>query len=157
MITSLRSKTLPNLVTIISAVAPPHGGEISGSRAFHYYFFCFFSFLATRTAHTREPIFTHISSKDAVWRKERPSKQVFFEILTLGVIVPENLTNFAGSREIPAKKKRSNNSWAVEDKQNMSMEHGYKLGVTLSESVNRNFVRRPLVEKTPFPVCKKTS
>ena len=68
-----------------------------------------FSFLATRTANTREPIFTHDSSKDVVWRKEVPFKQMFFEILTLGVIFPENLTNLAGSREIPARMKRSNN------------------------------------------------
>ena len=33
---------------------------------------------ATHTAHTREPISTHDSSKDAVWRKEVPSKQVLF-------------------------------------------------------------------------------
>ena len=39
-----------------------------------------FSFLATRTAHTREPILTH--DTHVVWRKEVPSKQVFFEILT---------------------------------------------------------------------------
>ena len=41
-------------------------------------FIIIFSFLATRTAHTRVPIFTHDSSKDAVWRKGVP----FFGILT---------------------------------------------------------------------------
>ena len=54
-----------------------------------------------------------------------------------------------GSREIPAKMKKANDSLAVEDRQNMSMEHDYKLGVTLSESVIENFVRRPLAEESP--------
>ena len=48
-------------VGIVSAVAPHRSGEISGSRTFN-----FFSFLATRTAHTREQISTHDSTKDAV-------------------------------------------------------------------------------------------
>ena len=82
LIMSCRSTTLLHLVEIVSAVAPPRGGKISGSRAFHYYFLFVFSFLATRTAQTREPIFTHNSSKDAVRRKEVSSKQVLFEILT---------------------------------------------------------------------------
>ena len=72
--------------------------------------FIFFIFLATRTAHTREPISMYDSSKDAVRRKEVSSKQVFFGILTLGAISSENPTNFAHSREIPAKMKKSNNS-----------------------------------------------
>ena len=42
VITSRGSTTLPNLVTIVSAVAPLHGGEISGSRAFYYFFFVLF-------------------------------------------------------------------------------------------------------------------
>ena len=77
------STTLQNLFGIVLAMAPPRSGEISGSRAFCYYnLFCVFSFLATHTAHTREQISTHDSSKDAVWRKEVPSKQVFLEVLT---------------------------------------------------------------------------
>ena len=48
----------------------------------------------------------------------------------------------------PAKMKKSNNSLAVEDRQNMSIEHEYKLGVTLSESVMENFVQHPLEEKS---------
>ena len=74
-------------------------------------FIIIFSFIATRTAQTREPIPTHNSSKDVVWRKEVPSKQEFFEILTLwGSFSPENPTNLADSREIPAEMERSNNS-----------------------------------------------
>ena len=45
--------------------------------------------------------------------------------------------------EIPAKAKRSNNSYAVEDKRNVSITHEHKLGVTLSESVIGNYVWRP--------------
>ena len=125
----------------------PHGGEISGRVPFIIIIIIVFSFLATRTAHTREPIFTHDSSKDVVWRREVTSKQVFFEILTFwGSFSPENPTNLAGIREIPAKMKRLNNPQAVDDRQNMSMKYEYKLGVTLSESVVEKFVRCPLVE-----------
>jgi len=37
------SATLPSLVKIVSAVAPPRGGEIYGSRAFYYCYFLFLS------------------------------------------------------------------------------------------------------------------
>ena len=40
--------------------------------------------------------------------------------------------------------KKANNLLAVEDRQNMSMEHEYRLGVTLSESIIENYARRPL-------------
>ena len=36
-----------------------------------------------------------------------------------------------------------------EDGQNMSIEHEYKLWITLSESVIENFVQRPLAEESP--------
>ena len=42
VISSRGSTTLPNLVQIVSAVTPPRGGEISGSRAFYYFFVFFF-------------------------------------------------------------------------------------------------------------------
>ena len=45
-------------------------------------FFVVVSFLATRTAHIREPIFKHNSSKDAVQRKEVPFTASVFVILT---------------------------------------------------------------------------
>jgi len=64
VITSRVSATLPSLVKIVSAVAPPRGGEIYGSRAFFIIIFVFI-FLDTQTAYTREPILTHNSSKDA--------------------------------------------------------------------------------------------
>lgn len=57
--------TLPSLVAIRSTVVPPRDGEIKGLCALHYLVVLF---LATRTAHTREPIFTHMGFKDAVWR-----------------------------------------------------------------------------------------
>ena len=75
------------------------------------FFFIVLSFLAMRTAHTRELISTHDSSKDVVWRKENPYKtSVFRNFDFLGVIFPENPTKLAGHREVPAKMKRSNNS-----------------------------------------------
>jgi len=57
VITSRVSATLPSLVKIVSAVAPPHGGEIYGSRAFFIIIFVFI-FFDTHTAYTREPILT---------------------------------------------------------------------------------------------------
>ena len=45
VITSRGSITLLNLVAIVSAVAPPHGGEISESHAFYFYYYNFFFFL----------------------------------------------------------------------------------------------------------------
>jgi len=34
----------------------------------------------------------------------------------------------------------------VRDKRNMSMNHDYKTGVALSDSVNKNYLKRALVE-----------
>ena len=74
-------------------------------------FFClFFSFLVTHTAHTREPIFTNDSSKDAIDVKKNPQSKCFSKFWHFGVIFLENHTNFAGSREIAAKRKMSKNS-----------------------------------------------
>ena len=76
--------------------------------------------------------------------------QVFFGISTFwGSFSPENPIHFAGSKEIPAKMKKSNNSEAVEDRRNMSMEHEYKLGVTLPDSIIENHAQRPLVGISP--------
>ena len=104
----------------------------------------FFLFLDTCTACTREPIFTHNSSKDADWLKEVPSKQVFLDIFTFWGYFPQNSQNFAANRETPAQTKNSNNSYAVEDRHKVSIEH--KLGVSLSESVIENYARHPLAE-----------
>ena len=40
--------------------------------------------------------------------------------------------------------KKSNNPLAVEDRQNMSIEHNNKLWVTLSEAIIENYVQRSL-------------
>jgi len=42
----------------------------------------------------------------------------------------------------------SNNSETVRDVRNMSMNHDYKTGVTLSDSFNKTCVKRPLAEKS---------
>ena len=42
----------------------------------------YFFFSRRSTAQTTQPILTHDGSNDAVWAKEVPSKQVFFEIFT---------------------------------------------------------------------------
>jgi len=56
------SATLQSLVKIVSAVAPPRGGEIYGSCAFFIIKMFVFIFLDTHTDYTREPILTHNSS-----------------------------------------------------------------------------------------------
>ena len=71
---SCGSPTLPSLIGIRPVVVPPHGGEMYGSRPFLCFVCLFF--------HAREPILTPNSWKYVVWRKERPSKQVFFTIFT---------------------------------------------------------------------------
>jgi len=55
-------------------------------------FICFIFFVFTLfnkpTAHTREPIFTHNSSKDAVWCKEDPFRDEKCVILKFGGVSP---------------------------------------------------------------------
>jgi len=71
-----------------SEVAIAGGGDIKGSCDF-LYLFNLFSLFTTRAAQTREQIFTHNGSRDAIWRKEISSKQViFFQILSFGVPFP---------------------------------------------------------------------
>ena len=62
----------------------PRSGEISGSRAFIIILIFVFSFLATRTAHTREPISTHDSSKDVAWREKVPLSKCFSKFWLFG-------------------------------------------------------------------------
>jgi len=51
---------------------------------------CLILFLRTFTGQTNRDNFTHNGSKDAVWRKEVPSQQVFFSHLTfLGSFFPK--------------------------------------------------------------------
>ena len=57
-----------------------------------------------------------------------------------------NLTNVAGSREILAKMKIPDLFKTVEGRQQWSMEHEHKLGVTLSESGLENSVWRPAAD-----------
>jgi len=40
----------------------------------------------------------------------------------------------------------SNNFETVRDTQNMSLNHDYETGVSFSDSVNKNCVKRPLAE-----------
>ena len=96
------STTTSNLVGIASAMVPPRGGEILGSRSVHFYLYLFFilSFLATRTVHTREPISTHHSPKDV--RKCPILASVFRTFDMFGVIFSENPTTSASRREILA-------------------------------------------------------
>ena len=75
--------------------------------------------------------------------------RVFFRMLTVLEPFHSNLTNVAGSREILAKMKIPDLFKTVEGRQQWSMEHEHKLGVTLSESVIEKYVRRPLAGISP--------
>jgi len=92
MITSRISATLPSLVKLVSAVAPPTWWwNIRVACLFFIFIIFVFIFLDTLRAYTREPILTHNSSKDADWLKEVPFKQVFFDIFTFwGPFFPKN-------------------------------------------------------------------
>jgi len=62
---------------------------------------CLF-YLRIWTCQTDGDNFTHNGSKDAVWHKEVPSKQVFFSHLTLWGHFALKHLQFRPSREIPA-------------------------------------------------------
>jgi len=52
----------------------------------------FLIFFNRATAHTREPIFTHNSSKDAVWCKEDPFGDEECEVVKYGGVLPVRKT-----------------------------------------------------------------
>jgi len=83
VITLGRLPAQPNLVRIRLAVETPRGGNIYG-----YHDFFVINFFNTATAHTREPIFSHNSSKDAVWCKEDPFGDAKCAILKFGGVLP---------------------------------------------------------------------
>ena len=70
-------------------MAPPRGGEIYRSCDFYYYFYFYFFFSGSRPVETREPILTHNSSKDAVWRKEVPFGGEKNNFWKFGGVLPE--------------------------------------------------------------------
>ena len=105
-----------------------------------------FFFSGSRPVETREPILTHDSSKDAVWRKEVPFGVRNTTFRNMGVFCPQNTPKMAWNRDFPAKTKTSNNFETLEDRQKMSMYHDYETGSSLSESVFKNLAGRPLAE-----------
>jgi len=136
-----RLPALPKLVWIRWAVETPRGVNIYG--------YCdFFLFFNKATAHTREPILAHNSSKDAVWRKEDPFGDEKCVIVKFGVFYPKNTPKIGRNRQLPAKNKMSNNSETERDTRNMSMNHDYETVVANSDSVNKICVERPLAEKS---------
>jgi len=52
------------------------------------FLFSVFLFFNRATAHTREPIFAHNSSKDAIWYKEDPFRDEKCVILKFGGVLP---------------------------------------------------------------------
>jgi len=96
----------------------------------------FYRFFNKATAHTREPILAHNSPNDAVWCNEDPFGDEKCVILKFGVLYPKNTLNIGRNRQLPAKNKISNNEMG-RDTRNMSINHDYETGVTLSDSVNK--------------------
>jgi len=64
-------------------------GPMSGRDATWGNMYCdFFIFFNRATAHTREPIFAHNGSKDAIWCKEDPFWDTKCVILKFGGVLP---------------------------------------------------------------------
>ena len=66
--------------------------------------------------------------------------------VNLRVFCPKNPLKIARNRDFPAKTKTSNNFETPQDRQKMSLDHEYKTGVSLSESIFENVPGRPLAE-----------
>jgi len=108
----------------------------------------FILFFNRATAHTREPILAHNSSKDAVWCKEDSFGDKKCVIRKFGFFLPKNTPTIGRHRQLPAKYKMSNNSETVRDTRNMSIKYVYETGLTLLDSVNKTCVKRTLAEKS---------
>jgi len=82
------------------------------------FIFCVFTFFNKATAHTREPILAHNSSKEADWREEEPFSNGKCVILKFGVLYPKNTPKISRNRQLPAI-----NPETVRDTRNISMNH----------------------------------
>ena len=63
-------------------------------------------------------------------------------------VYPQNISNTARDREIPAKSKKMNISETVKDSDKLTQNHSYKIACTLSESASTLELRRHLAEKS---------
>jgi len=115
---------------------------------FLFLFVFVFIFFNRATAHTREPIFAHNSSKDAVWCKEDPFGVDKCVILKFWCVLPPKHSKNDPKLAITSQIKMSNNFKTVRDTRNMSMNHDCETGVALSDSVNKTCVKRPQAEKS---------
>jgi len=135
-----KSPALPKLVRVRWAVETPRGGNIYGPCDFFIYFYSSIELQPIPVT-----IFAHNSSKDAVWCKEDPFGDKKCVVLKFGGLLPF---------KIPIKWSRMGNyqskfnSETVRDTRNMSMNHDYETGVTLSESVNKTCVKCTLADKS---------
>jgi len=77
---------------------PLKNRDAEGGKGGSVTFFSFFVFLFFNraTAHTREPIFAHISSKDAVWCKEDPFWDEKCVVVKFGVFYPKTPSKWVG-------------------------------------------------------------
>ena len=91
-------------------------------------YFTFF-FLYASTAQMAQPIYTHDSSNDAVCCKEVPFGGRVDTKLHLGVKTPQKPKFRNRDAKFPAKSIQPNNFWTVRDRQKISTESLYKVGV----------------------------
>jgi len=139
VITLGKSPAQPNLVWIRWAVETTRGAT------YGYYDFCLFFNRAT--VHTREPIFAHNSSKEAVWCEEDPFEDENCVILKFWGVYPKNTLIISRNGQLPVINKMSNNSETVRDTRNMSMNQDYETGVALSDAVNKTCAKRSVADK----------
>jgi len=86
------------------AVETPRGGNIFWRVLWLFLFFLFvFIFFKRATAHTREPIVAHNSSKDADWCKEHRFGMISVLFWNLRVFCPNNTPKIGRKGELPAK------------------------------------------------------
>jgi len=93
--------------------------------------------------HTREPIVAHNSSEDVVWCKEDPFWMRNVQLWNFGVFLKHS---YGSERAINSPNKMLDKFEMVRDTRNMSMNHSHETGVALSDSVNKNCMKRPLAE-----------
>lgn len=137
--------TLQSLMKIDSAVVPPHGGEIYGSRAFY-----FFLFLISLTRLQPKPLNRFqctIAQKTRTDSRKCPLSKCFPIFSLLRAHFPRKpLTISLPVGKSHANNKMSNNFRSVRVRTKVTIEHLQEVGVALSESIISFSLRRRLAE-----------
>ena len=121
-----------------------------------YFTLLYFTFfLYASTAQKAEPIRMHNGSNDAVCCKEVPFRGRVDKKLHLGDKPPKNPKFWNRNAKFPAKSMHSNNFWTVRDRQKISIDSLYKIGVVESNGdVIFGIGRHPAAKTTSGPILK---